>query len=103
MRARQEAYEAQLRRAAEKQKAEREARRPVCADCQAQFTDDRWKAVEPREGDSPQDTHPHLCDACKARAIDAERHAKQAERERQQQKEELAAQKASGWLSCLRT
>ncbi|MEU6887925.1 hypothetical protein ABZ918_22425 [Streptomyces viridosporus] len=33
------------RRRAEREAAQREARRPVCADCGRKFTDDRWKAV----------------------------------------------------------
>ncbi|WP_406500795.1 hypothetical protein OG936_33500 [Streptomyces sp. NBC_00846] len=48
-RARQEEYQAQVRRAAQeqaaKQEAEREARRPVCTGCGARFTNDRWAAV----------------------------------------------------------
>ncbi|MFF8974971.1 hypothetical protein [Streptomyces sp. NPDC014995] len=81
--------------------AEREAQRPVCADCGQKFTDDWWKAsvaVDWGRGDS----HPHLCDDCKARALEAERQVEQAERERQEQErqEEAAAQalKAGGWL-----
>jgi hypothetical protein len=63
---------------------QREAQRPVCADCGQNFTDDRWKAgtaVEWGRGDS----RPHLCDDCKHQVIEAERTAAQAERERQEQ------------------
>ncbi|GAA3802102.1 hypothetical protein ACFS5L_40380 [Streptomyces phyllanthi] len=51
------------------------------------------------------DSHPHLCDDCKSRALEAERQAEQAERERQEQeRQEEAAQasKAGGWLGCWR-
>jgi hypothetical protein len=47
------------------------------------------------------DSHPHLCDDCKARSLEAERQEEQAERERQEQeRQEEAAQasKADGWL-----
>ncbi|MFE2528416.1 hypothetical protein ACFXEL_29770 [Streptomyces sp. NPDC059382] len=63
-RARQEGYQAQLRRAAteqaEKKSAEREARRPVCAGCGAQFTDERWEAAGATDWGVSKDTHPHL-------------------------------------------
>ncbi|MFF3315870.1 hypothetical protein ACFYV5_10205 [Streptomyces sp. NPDC003035] len=55
--ARQQEYQAQVRRAAQEQEAkkaaEREARRPVCTECGAAFTDERWKATE-RVGWLPQ-------------------------------------------------
>ncbi len=89
------------RRRLAQEAAEREAQRPVCADCGTKFTDDRWKAsiaVDWGRGDS----HPHLCDDCKARVLEAERPAEQAEHERQEQErqEAEAAQdsKAGGWL-----
>ncbi|WP_328786101.1 replication-relaxation family protein (plasmid) [Streptomyces canus] len=84
--------------------AEREAQRPVCADCGQKFTDDRWNASIAVDW-GRRDSHPHLCDPCKARALDAERQAKQAEREHQEQEQErqeteAAAHdsKAGGWL-----
>ncbi|MEU2288473.1 hypothetical protein ABZ614_42385 [Streptomyces sp. NPDC013178] len=85
----------EARRRLAQEAAEREAQRPVCADCGQKFTDDRWKAsiaVDWGRGDS----HPHLCDDCKARALEAERQAEQAERERQEQ--EAQASKIGGWL-----
>ncbi|MFF4427443.1 hypothetical protein ACFY04_43225 [Streptomyces sp. NPDC001549] len=75
-RARQEKYQAQLRRAAteqaEKKAAERETRRPVCAGCGAQFTDERWEVAGATEWGVLTNTHPHLCDVCKQRAVAAE-------------------------------
>ncbi|GAA2931113.1 hypothetical protein GCM10011428_55730 [Streptomyces violaceus] len=48
------------------------------------------------------DSHPHLCDDCRPRALEAERQAEQAERECQEQErqeaQEAQASKASGWL-----
>ncbi|MEU7068167.1 hypothetical protein [Streptomyces sp. NPDC046161] len=63
-------YQAQVRRAAQeqaaKQAAEREAHRPVCG---AKFTDARWEAVQPKDWGATKDSHPHLCDGCKAGAV----------------------------------
>ncbi|MEU5637269.1 hypothetical protein ACH47C_38105 [Streptomyces rishiriensis] len=66
--AREREYKEQLRRAAEQQKAEREPRRPACANCGTRYTDARWRAIEPAGSDAPRETHPHLCDDCKQRA-----------------------------------
>ncbi|MDX2629781.1 replication-relaxation family protein [Streptomyces scabiei] len=80
-RIREEEFQAQARRAAQeqaaKQAAEREARRPVCTGCGTKFTDERWEAVQGQTKDwgAPKDSHPHLCDDCKQRAVAAERHA----------------------------
>jgi hypothetical protein len=41
---------------------------------------------------------PHVCDACKARAIEAARQVEQDERECQEQQEVPPAPKAGGWL-----
>lgn len=94
------------RRRQAQEAAEREAQRPMCTDCGHKFTDDRWKAsiaVDWGRGDS----HPHLCDDCKMRALEAERKEEQAERDRQEQERQEAeaaqASKASGWLSRFRT
>ncbi len=43
----------ELRRTAAQHKAEREARRPVCASCGTRFTDARWKAIEPTGWGTP--------------------------------------------------
>ncbi|MFE3907273.1 hypothetical protein ACFXPY_45425 [Streptomyces sp. NPDC059153] len=73
---RQDEYRAQVRRAAREQaakkEAEREARRPVCTGCGARFTDERWEAAHATDWGAPKDTHPHLCDHCKQRAVAAE-------------------------------
>ncbi|GGS23891.1 hypothetical protein GCM10010284_66200 [Streptomyces rubiginosohelvolus] len=79
-RARQAEYRAQLREIAREQAAkkaveaareaaQREARRPACAACGARFTDERWEAAEETDWDRRVDTHPHLCDDCKAVAV----------------------------------
>lgn len=45
--ARQREHQEELRRIAAQHRAEKEARRPVCAGCGTWFTDERWKAIEP--------------------------------------------------------
>ncbi|GGZ81045.1 replication-relaxation family protein [Streptomyces rubiginosohelvolus] len=76
-RVRQEEYQAQLREAAREQAAkkaleaareaaQREARRPSCGGCGNRFTDERWEAAEETDWGRLVDTHPHLCDDCKA-------------------------------------
>lgn len=87
---RQDAYLARRRQAAreeerrceEKRAAEREARRPTCADCGAKFTDDRWRAVGYTHRP---ESHKHLCEDCQSRAVAAEHQAEADERERQEQ------------------
>ncbi|MFE3905693.1 replication-relaxation family protein [Streptomyces sp. NPDC059153] len=69
---REREYKEQLRRVAQERKAERESRRPVCAGCGARFTDERWEAAHATDWGAPKDTHPHLCDDCKQRAVAAE-------------------------------
>ncbi|MGW4221699.1 replication-relaxation family protein [Streptomyces bacillaris] len=79
-RVRQAEYQAQLREIAREQAAkkaveaareaaQREASRPACAGCGARFTDERWEAAEETDWGRPVDTHPHLCDDCKAATV----------------------------------
>ncbi|MFE1013758.1 hypothetical protein ACFW4M_20980 [Streptomyces sp. NPDC058794] len=75
----------------------------MCAGCGIRFTDERWKAVEPAGRGTPRDRHPHLCDACKQRAITAERQAALAGPEHQEHGQAVPEQKAGGtWLSRFR-
>ncbi|MGV9628561.1 hypothetical protein [Streptomyces sp. NPDC003487] len=97
--ARQREHQEELRRIAAQHTAEREARRPVCAHCGTRFTDARWKAIEPAGWDVPRETHPHLCDDCKQRAIPAERQAEQAGLEYEEHDQAVPEQKAGG--TCL--
>ncbi|MDQ0792937.1 hypothetical protein [Streptomyces sp. B1I3] len=41
---------------------EREAQRPVRADCGQKFTDDRWAAVDSRDWSRLRPSHPDLCE-----------------------------------------
>ncbi|MCX4649228.1 replication-relaxation family protein [Streptomyces sp. NBC_01446] len=106
-RSRQAAREEEQRRA-EWEAAEREALRPVCAECGRKFTDDRLEAVDFRNWQNPE-SHPHLCEDCQSRAVVVEQQAEADERDRQEQEQEQeqeaerAAQKAGGWLSRFRT
>ncbi|CAL9654604.1 hypothetical protein SUDANB176_06743 [Streptomyces sp. enrichment culture] len=83
-RRRQAAREEQRRRE-EREAAQREARRPVCADCGRKFTDDRWEAIGYTRDWSKRQSHPHLCETCQDRAVAAEAQAEADERERQEQ------------------
>ncbi|MFJ4972705.1 replication-relaxation family protein [Streptomyces sp. NPDC088755] len=98
---RRQAAREEERRREEERAAEREATRPVCADCGAKFTDDRWRAVGYTHRP---ESHKHLCEDCQSRAVAAEQQAKADERERQEQdrlrqqaEEEAPAQKAGRW------
>ena len=55
--------------------AEREARRPVCADCGQKFADARWEAIGCTREWSKRQSHPHLCEDCQDRAVAAEQQA----------------------------
>ncbi|MFF0630245.1 replication-relaxation family protein [Streptomyces sp. NPDC004296] len=106
-RRRAEAREEQRRRE-EQEAAAREARRPVCMDCGDKFTDGRWAAVDRRGWD--QEPHPHLCEDCQSRAVEADQQAEADNRKRQEQEQlrqeqeaERAANKSRGWLSRFRT
>ncbi|MGW2248451.1 replication-relaxation family protein [Streptomyces hirsutus] len=102
--AREREYKEQLRRAAEQKRAEREARRPVCAGCGIRFTDERWKATEPAGWGALRETHPHLCDDCKQQAVTAERRAEHPQPEHQEHDQTVPEQKAGGtWLSRFRS
>ncbi|MFH8496415.1 hypothetical protein [Streptomyces coeruleorubidus] len=90
---------------------EREARCPICAGCGTKFTDERWKAIHRTEWGARRETHPHLCDHCKQRAIAADRQAEQPAPEHQEQDQDqdqdqaMPVQKAGGgtWLSGFRS
>lgn len=107
---RRQAVREQQRRRKEREAAEREARRPVCADCGNKFTDDRWTTVDVRDWDRPRESHPHLCEDCQSLAVAARKQAEAEERERQEQERlrqeqeaEQAERKADGWLGRWRT
>lgn len=122
--AQQAAHQARLQRVAEEEAAEkaavREARRPVCTECGAKFTDERWEAAQATDWGTPKDSHPQLCDGCKRQTIAAAASPAAGTREHQRhetdreetwpgatrqdldQDQAVPEQKATGWLSRLR-
>ncbi|GHB32556.1 replication-relaxation family protein [Streptomyces chryseus] len=98
MKVRQEEYQEQLRRATEQKRAEREARRPVCAGCATKLDDDRWKAATDYPKPAPR-WHPTLCRPCEQKTVAA---ADQAERDRLEAEAAETAEKARGWRSRFR-
>ncbi|MFE3865498.1 hypothetical protein ACFXPT_34485 [Streptomyces goshikiensis] len=97
-RAQQEAYQEQLRRAAEQKRAEHEAARPACAGCGMKFDNDRWQTtrLSPTPGTR---RHPALCEPCEAKTVATE---DQAERNRLEREATETAEKACGWRSRFR-
>ncbi|MEU3437819.1 hypothetical protein [Streptomyces sp. NPDC006863] len=76
------------RRQAERKAAEREAQRPVCTQCGARFTDERWQSTRQSSWGSETDG---LCESCKT-----EHFARiEAERVVQREAEEAAAREAA--------
>jgi hypothetical protein len=105
-RVREEEYQAQVRRAAQeraaKKAAEREARRPVCTNCGAEFTDERWRAVERAGWGTTQEPRPTLCGDCDRQADTDVQQAWAAHRH-QEHDQAVPEQKAGGtWLSRFR-
>ncbi|MFF9512154.1 hypothetical protein ACF1BU_36500 [Streptomyces sp. NPDC014724] len=75
------------RRQQEREAAEREAQRPVCARCGEKFTDERWQSIRPsrwHEGDE-------LCGPC----LNAQHEQVRAEKAARLQAEEAAAREAA--------
>ncbi|MER6409291.1 hypothetical protein ABT269_38855 [Streptomyces viridosporus] len=108
-RAREE-YRAKVQRAAQEQAAkkaaEREARRPVCTDCGAEFTDERWKATERVVWGASPEFRPTLCGDCDRRFETDWEQAGPGENHRHEERDQDQAvpeQKAGGtWLSRFR-
>ncbi|MFJ8943049.1 hypothetical protein ACIRG4_07135 [Streptomyces sp. NPDC102395] len=68
----------------------------MCVDCGTRFTDARWKAIEHAGWGTPRETHPHLCDDCKQRAVTAEHQAEQAGHEYQEHDQAVPERKTGG-------
>ncbi|MFF8960773.1 replication-relaxation family protein [Streptomyces sp. NPDC014894] len=87
-------------------------RRPVCTQCGAAFTDERWQAVERTGLDVlPQETRPHLCGNCDQwYKVDGEQSwphmdplPRQEERDQERDQEQAVPErKPTGWFSRLR-
>ncbi|MGV9884452.1 hypothetical protein [Streptomyces sp. NPDC003006] len=76
------------RRQAEREAAEREAKRPVCARCGTKFTDERWQLIVQTSWRSTGDD---LCGPCRQQDIDRA----EAERVARREAEESAAREAA--------
>lgn len=83
-------WEQARRRKAEREAAEREARRPVCTSCGAKFTDERWEYLRGR-GASWGNESDGLCGPC----ADAASARAEAERLARRRTEEAAARAAA--------
>lgn len=76
----------------------------MCAGCGTRFTDARWKAIEHAGWGTLRDTHPHLCDDCKQRAITAERQTEHTKHAHQEHDQAVPEQKTGGaWISRFRS
>ncbi|MFD4635499.1 hypothetical protein ACFVYR_37830 [Streptomyces sp. NPDC058284] len=85
----------------------RNTRRPVCTQCGADFTDERWQATERVGWGTTQEPRPTLCGACDQRHENDWEQAwpgVKVKRLEQDQEHDRAVpeQKATGWLSRLR-
>ncbi|MFJ2774354.1 hypothetical protein [Streptomyces sp. NPDC087300] len=79
----------------------RNPRRPVCTQCGADFTDERWRATERVGwGSTAQESRPTLCGDCDQRHETDWKQAWPAASRDQEQA--VSEQKATGWLSRLR-
>jgi hypothetical protein len=92
-----------VRRAAQKQVAEREARRPVCTGCGAKFTDERWRAVERVGWGTAQEPRPSLRGDCDRQAVTDVQQAWPGAHRHHEQGQSVPEQEAGGsWLSRFR-
>ncbi|MFI2511570.1 hypothetical protein [Streptomyces sp. NPDC018972] len=81
----------------------RNTRRSVCTECGADFTDERWKAVERIGWGTAQERRPSLCGDCDQRhETDWEQAWPGVKRQDQEQGQAVPKQKVTGWLSRLR-
>ncbi|MGW1769808.1 hypothetical protein ACWCQL_37905 [Streptomyces sp. NPDC002073] len=81
----------------------RSTRRPVCTQCGADFTDERWRATERVGWGTTQEPRPTLCGDCDRRhETDWEETWPGATRQDQEQDQAVPEQKTTGWLSRLR-
>ncbi|MGP3638396.1 hypothetical protein ACTU45_34690 [Streptomyces sp. 24-1644] len=92
-----------MHRGAELLSFQRSPHRPVCTECGATFTDERWKAIERVGWGASPEPRPSLCEDCNRRYVTDVRQAWPDEHPRQEQAQELREQKAGGtWLSRFR-
>ncbi|MFG2979462.1 replication-relaxation family protein [Streptomyces sp. NPDC048331] len=86
---------------AERDGFQRAARRPVCTDCGATFTDERWKATERVGWGVPPEPRPSLCGDCDWRFVTdvQEPWSDEPPHREQEQEQAVPAQKTGRWFS----
>ncbi|MEW1892223.1 hypothetical protein [Streptomyces sp. NPDC085659] len=102
-RAREREARERERQEAEQRAAEREAQRPACARCGTKFTDERWKATQAPDWNTPPDTHPTLCTRCKSRTAAAELLAQKVRDQVGRQDQDTGKRKPVRWFTRRRT
>ncbi|MEW2490462.1 hypothetical protein [Streptomyces sp. NPDC048411] len=91
-----------MRSGAEQQSFQGSSRRPVCTECGATFTDERWKATERVGWGTSPEPNPTLCGDCDRRFVIDLRQAWSDEQRHQEQYQAVPEQKAGGWRSRFR-
>ncbi|MER7057930.1 hypothetical protein [Streptomyces sp. NPDC000351] len=81
----------------------RNTRRPVCTECDADLTDERWRATERVDRGTAQEPRPSLCQDCDRRYVTDLQQAWPDEHQHEEQIQAVPEQKAGGtWLSRFR-
>ncbi|MCX4799880.1 replication-relaxation family protein [Streptomyces sp. NBC_01242] len=92
-----------VRRGTAQQSFQRSPHRPVCTECGAAFTDERWKATERIGWGTTQEPRPSLCGDCDRRFVTDVQQAWSDEPRHEEQGQAVPEQKAGGtWLSRFR-
>lgn len=92
-----------VRRGAEQQSFQRSPHRPVCTECGATFTDERWKATERVGWGAAAEPNPTLCEDCDRRFVTDLQQAWSDEHWHEERGQAVPEQKAGGtWLSRFR-
>ncbi|MGA5364227.1 replication-relaxation family protein [Streptomyces purpurascens] len=81
---------------------QRHARRPVCTECGAEFTDERWRAVEHVGWGASQEPRPSLCEDCDRQAVTEVQQAWPGAHRQQEQGQAVPEQNGGAWLSRFR-
>ncbi|MFI8007925.1 replication-relaxation family protein [Streptomyces sp. NPDC086010] len=78
---------------------QRQGRRPVCTECGATFTDERWKATERVGWGASPEPRPTLCGDCDRQFVTDVQDAWADEPPHQEQEQAVPAQKTGRWFS----
>ncbi|GGU12087.1 hypothetical protein [Streptomyces lateritius] len=86
----------------------RNTRRPVCTECGAEFTDERWRATERVGWGTTQESRPTLCGDCDQRHENDWEETwpgairRDQDQDQDQEQEQAVPEQKAGWLSRLR-